>query len=172
MLATARESGGSRFPNSNCARQCLAFDKQFLSERFRQVASTSENQQVAVSTASGFLERLSGMASPCAGKRETKNRYLVAKTRKPWSRGQCMVMESVIETKASSILQFLHGLRGDFATVSLALRGHRFVKNRTTAITINASTTNSRIVFNVVVMGVLRPLVVASAKPKRTLRKH
>ena len=32
--------------------------------------------------------------------------------------------------------------------------GHRFVKNRTTASTINANTTNSRIVFNVVVMGV------------------
>lgn len=57
MLATARESGGSRFPNSNCARQCLAFDKQFFVERFRSMDSTSQNQQVAVSIASGFLER-------------------------------------------------------------------------------------------------------------------
>jgi hypothetical protein len=40
-----------------------------------------------------------------------------------------------------------------FMAVAPVLR-HRFVKNRTTAITINANTTNSRIVFNVVVMGV------------------
>jgi arylsulfatase A-like enzyme len=31
--------------------------------------STSENQQVAVSIASGFLEQISGMASPNAGER-------------------------------------------------------------------------------------------------------
>ncbi len=35
-------------------------------------------------------------------------------------------------------------------------RDHRFVKNRTTAITINANTTNSIIVFNAVVMGVFQ----------------
>jgi hypothetical protein len=39
-------------------------------ERFRRMDSTSENQQVAVSIASGFLERLSGMASPSAGERD------------------------------------------------------------------------------------------------------
>ena len=42
-------------------------------------------------------------------------------------------------------------------------RGHRFVKNRTTTITINANTTNSMIVFNVVVMGV-SPLTKSPAR--------
>jgi hypothetical protein len=48
------------------------FRKQFLSKRFSQMASTSENQQVAVSIASGFLERLSGMASPSAGRKTSE----------------------------------------------------------------------------------------------------
>jgi hypothetical protein len=37
------------------------FRKQFFAERFRRMELTSENQQVAVSIASGFLERISGM---------------------------------------------------------------------------------------------------------------
>jgi hypothetical protein len=72
------------------------FHKRFFAERFRHMDSTSENQQVAVSIASGFLERLSGMASPSAGL-ERLNRYPVANARKAPSQGQCIMKERPLQ---------------------------------------------------------------------------
>jgi peptide deformylase len=43
------------------------------------------------------------------------------------SSGQ-LVMESIVETKASSILHFIHGLRGELHVTRLQLRRHQRVR--------------------------------------------